>query len=238
MGFLSKIFSRQYVIRAHRFRIKEIHNLTMAVDGVRYAISNISMSGIGLSAAELVKSCSINDEILITLKISDNIFDASARIVRINRDFLGLAITSHLNIYEENVKDFFKSEASALKMYKKDADQFTDDYVGQLQWYYADTFHELLFRKEGEDVGFFKINFQGLIFNSQGLGDLTVFQVITEDDDDKSRLRKNTALEPFEIKSKAMLECLIRFLDEIQHLELKFKRQIIQRVEEKVSSLN
>ncbi len=228
MGILTKIFKGKLSVRAHRFEVKSIHNLSMAIDGLRYTITNISMSGIGLASKELASICRVNDEILITLKVNDSIFNVSARIVRINNGFLGLAVTSHLSVYEANVKKYFESEISALKLQEKDASIFNEDYMGELTWLYSDDSHELLYGISDDNLLFFKINFQGVIYQKLEQRPLEVFQTLLPAHEQQSRLAKSVDLVPLNEEKPEMFEFVIRFVDAIQALNPLIKDEIIE----------
>ena len=238
MGIIKDLFKKKYVVRAHRFSVKKIHNISMSVEGKKYVISNISMSGVGLNSSALSSTEKENDEILLTLQIGGDTFDVLARIVRIKGDFIGLAITGHLKKYEQNVKKFFQGEINALKLVKRESKELIADYGEEIEWFYSDDFHELVSKTKGETLIFFRINYQGLIFNYDTQVGLKTFQVIDSlEKEVETKLGSNIEIMSFDIQNPQMFLYVIRFIDAATILENSTRNQIIEALEISKSKL-
>ncbi len=164
MGFLSNIFKKKFYDRDYRFAVNELHDLSIAVNGCGYNVTNISISGLCIRSKELAENYKINDELIVSFRINKKILDFSVRIARKEKDDLGLAITSNLSLFQKEVKVFFDCEIKGIKVKEKDTHELYIDGEDNIHWYSYDHIHEILITENNSVLTSFWINFQNIIF--------------------------------------------------------------------------
>lgn len=162
VSLLKKFLKKEIVERYYRFSVMREHNLALAIDGEAYNILNISLSGIAVESEKLSQSVNSNEEHLLSLRINNQILDISARVARKNGNTIGLAVSSNLEKYQNEVKAFFECETYALKVKKKEVE---DPKLEDYDWYSGDRFHEVYLKGDDNQISEFWINFQNTIFH-------------------------------------------------------------------------
>lgn len=231
MSLLEKLLRKKKIIeRSHRFKIRDYHDLSMAINGEEFEIGNLSLTGIGFKAQDLSEKLKTNEEILIGLRIGEHLFTISGRIAHITNGFIGLAVTSHLDEYAKIFKSFFDIEIKAIKLEKMDVSEIKHSFGGELHWYHSDQFHELIYVLKDGTLTYFKLIFQSMVIEMNSTGSLIACEYIADEANPQKKFEPLHSLIGDEQILGEMSPYLCRFINEINGLDEDLKSKLTSKI--------
>ena len=231
MGFLNTIFKRKFIERDFRREVSEHHDLSVAIEGEEFQVENISFSGVAFRSKILSQKFKLGDETIISFRVNKKIFGVSAKVTRKRGDFIAFIVTGAMDKYKLEVQSYFNSEVKGLDAVEKDTAELKYDGPGIIKWFYGDEFHELFFVIQDQKLSAFWINYQNTVFELNPSGTFKTFLFKGEKVDINYELNGESHFKNDTTIYDEMKPFVIRFIEGINGMDIKVKRDILKTID-------
>jgi hypothetical protein len=231
MKFLKNLFKRSFLIRPSRVEIKALHHLLLLINGKEYKVKNVSISGIAFFLDNY--KVSSGDKISGNIKIYDRTCKITLEVMHINAQLAGCKVINSDDYYKEYILNYFKSELAGLETVFVDPERLNADPDGTPYWYHSGNLFELYFTVKEGHVNKFQLNTLGHIFQMEPNKPVTVGYV-WEEEKEEMAYKASSLLLNADKMPQDLCEFSLRFLDSIKNIPLEYKKEIHQKIEERI----
>lgn len=237
MKLLDKIIQKQLlpkkekeelIKRAARVPIKGLHNLKLLIDGDEYDVANISSTGVAFFTKK--EKFDLGKRLEAEIRVNNRISALEIEVVQFVGELNGCKILDAESSYVSHINHYFKSEIAAIDIFYIGPDRLNKDDDGTPHWYQKGDQFELYFTEKNEQVNKFEVTFLGN-FISMDISNKIKTGIEWEEDRDNIAVAAESSILLTENLPKDIYYGIIRFLENIENLNVKYKKSIISKIE-------
>ena len=221
--------NRSKELRQHpRFSTKPLHSLSLqTVDGKTITIANISLGGVGLITDENVKKLAGDFEAM--LSVGPGKFKIQLAKVYQGEKITGCSFRGPEAELQKGIDNYFQTEILALKVDRVETMPDRNNKQDKILFYHGQNNCELLINERNSQICYFSVVVLG---NSVEVEPKKSIQVGERVDDKKVPVKNGVFLFKPQRASKHIIDNAIRFIDNIEHLSLEYRQNLIHLLNE------
>ncbi len=163
MGILKNIFGKKINSRSRRFFVGKYHSASIEIGGKSYDLTNVSVYGLGIKNPDINDGFELQSTHHVKLNLADTVLEFNTRVVHVNEEILGMAVTANLETYAKTIQEYFRCEIDAFKTRELDPKKLQVRGDGSPHWFFADSNKELFYLEKEGRILFFQICYKDKI---------------------------------------------------------------------------
>ena len=239
MGLLKKFFNSKreaarsaWIERSPRIRVIPLHDIYFKCDAPVQSgtvpILNLSITGLGMVNEKTVAWPVVGSELKGSLQIGTDSFPVSGQVVYLADHIIGVRFLDGSEGLKGRILRYLVAEFSAVKMTEVKKEMLAAEGDGEPHFLVGQNQCELFYVQNKSAVVWFQLTFMGNYIECERDGKLR--EGIFEEENRKS-YKGSTVIKSLRPLSSSMAELALKFVANIQNLDVMVKAQIDSRIE-------